>query len=165
MLPSSLYLLRKFVNFKWENFVKFAVCPKCASLYMLESCTRRIRGQIVSNICSHRPFKKGSKRECATALVTKVVWGSGKVCFYPQKLYCFIKSKDYLNGLESLKCVTVSVCESVKKGMGKVCFRAISEKVAVSRSELLKVCAVLAYFECAVLAYFECQCTRLIVFQ
>ena len=47
MLPSSLYLLRTFVNLKRDNFVKFAVCPKCASLYNLESCTKLVRGQIV----------------------------------------------------------------------------------------------------------------------
>ena len=77
------------MNLKRDNFVKFAVCPKCASLYKLESCTRHVGGQIVSNICSHKPFKKGSKRECGTALARKVVLGSGKVCFYPHKLYCF----------------------------------------------------------------------------
>ena len=46
-LPSSLYLLRKFVNLERDNFVKFAVCPKCASLYNLESCSRLVGGQIV----------------------------------------------------------------------------------------------------------------------
>ena len=35
-LPSSPYLLRKFVNLKYDNFIKFAVCPKCASLYNLK---------------------------------------------------------------------------------------------------------------------------------
>jgi len=99
MLPSSLHLLRQFVNLKRDNFVKFVVCPKCASLYKLESCTRRIRGQIVSNICSHRPFKKGSKRECGTALARKVVLGSGKVWFYPHKLYCFNTVIDQVEGL------------------------------------------------------------------
>ena len=99
MLPSSLYLLRQFVNLKRDNFVKFAVCPKCASLYKLESCTRHVGGQIVSNICSHKPFKKGSKRECGTALARKVVLGSGKVCFYPHKLYCFNSIIDQVEAL------------------------------------------------------------------
>ena len=99
MLPSSLYLLRQFVNLKRDNFVKFAVCPKCASLYKLESCTRHVGGQIVSNICSHKPFKKGSKGECGTALARKVVLGSGKVCFYPHKLYCFNSIIDQVEAL------------------------------------------------------------------
>ena len=38
MLPSSLYLLRKFVNLERDNFVKFAVCPKCASLFWRSDC-------------------------------------------------------------------------------------------------------------------------------
>ena len=99
MLPSSLYLLRQFVNLKHDSFVKFAVCPKCASLYKLESCTRRIGGQTVSNICSYRPCRKGSSRECGTALAEKVVLGSGKVCFYPHKLYCFNSVIDQVEGL------------------------------------------------------------------
>ena len=99
MLPSSLYLLRKFVNLKRDNFVKFAVCPKCASLYNLESCTKLVRGQIVSNICNHRPFSKGRNSECGTALARKVILASGKVCFYPHKIYCFNSLIDQVEGL------------------------------------------------------------------
>ena len=98
MLPSSLYLLRKFVNLKRDNLVKFAVCPKCASLYQLESCTRLVGAQIVSNICSHKPFNKGHFRECGTALARKVISGSGKVCFYPHKIYRFNTVIDQVEG-------------------------------------------------------------------
>ena len=87
MFPSSLYLLRKFVMFKRDDFVKFAVCPKCSSLYNLENCTRKVGENIVSNICSNKPFKKS--RECGAQLAKKVILSCGKVCFYPYKLYCF----------------------------------------------------------------------------
>ena len=99
MLPSSLYLLRKFVNLKRDDFLKFAVCPKCASLYQLDDCTRRVGGQIVSNTCTTKPFKKGGKRECGAALAKKVILASGKVCFYPHKLYCFKSIIDQVEGL------------------------------------------------------------------
>ena len=99
MLPTSLYLLRKFVNLNRDNFVKFAVCPKCASLYQLESCTRLVGGQIVSNICTRKAFTKGRNRECGTALARKVILRSGKVCFYPHKLYCFNSIIDQIEGL------------------------------------------------------------------
>ncbi|XP_068738174.1 uncharacterized protein [Montipora capricornis] len=99
MLPSSLYLLREFVNLKRDNFVKFAVCPKCASLYNLESCTRLVGGQIVSNVCSHRPFSKGRSSECGTALARRVILASGKVCFYPHRIYCFNSVIDQVEGL------------------------------------------------------------------
>lgn len=59
--PSSLYLLQKFVNLKRDNFVKFAVCPKCAALYQLNDSTRLVGGQIVSNVRTRRPFKKGKR--------------------------------------------------------------------------------------------------------
>ena len=64
MFPSSLYLLQKFVKLKRDNFVKFAVCPKCSSLYDLENCTRQVGGRTVSSICTSRPFKRGQKGEC-----------------------------------------------------------------------------------------------------
>ena len=89
MCPSSLYLLRKFVNLKRDNFVKFAVCPNCASLYQLKSCTRLVGGQIVLIIYSHNPFNKGHVRECGTGSARKVISGSGKKGFYPHKIYCF----------------------------------------------------------------------------
>ena len=97
MLPSSLYLLRQFVDFKRDNFVKFAVCPKCVSLYQLENCTRHVGDQIVSSICTYKPFR--SKRECGAALAQKVVLGSGKVYFYSHKLYGFNSVIDRVEGL------------------------------------------------------------------
>ena len=101
MLPSSLYLLRKFVNLERDNFVKFAVCPKCVSLYQLENCKRLVGSQIVSDICSHKPFNKGYVRECGTALARKVT--SGKVCFYPHIIYCFNSVIDQVEGLRKKK--------------------------------------------------------------
>ena len=87
------------MNFKRDNFIKFGVCPKCSSLYKLERCTRRVGGQIVSSNCTHVPFKKGRKSECGTPLAKKVVLGSGKVCFYPHKLYCFNSVINQVEGL------------------------------------------------------------------
>ena len=99
MLPSSLYLLRKFVNSKRDNFVKFAVCPKCAALYQLENCTRVVGGKIVPNLCSNKPFKKGRRGQCEEVLAKKVILGSGKVCFYPHKVYCFNSIIDQVENL------------------------------------------------------------------
>ena len=99
MFPSSLYLLRKFVRLKRDNFVKFAVCPKCSSLYDLDNCTREVGGRIVSNICTNIPFKKGRKGECGEAMARKVVLNSGKGCFYANKLYCFNSVIDQLEGV------------------------------------------------------------------
>ena len=41
----------------------------------------------------------GRNRECGTALARKVILGSGKVCFYPPKLYCFNSVIDQIEGL------------------------------------------------------------------
>ena len=83
--------------FKRDNFVKIAVCPKCASLYNLEKCTRKVGGQIVSNICSKKPFKKG--KECGASLAKKVILSYGKVSFFPHKLYCYNSVIDQVEGL------------------------------------------------------------------
>ena len=83
--------------FKRDNFVKMAVCPKCASLYNLEKCTRKVGGQIVSNICSNKPFKKG--KECGASLAKKVILSCGKVSFFPHKLYCYNSVIDQIEGL------------------------------------------------------------------
>ena len=99
IFPSSLYLLRKFVRIKRDNFVKFAVCPKCSSIYDLDNCTREVGGRIVLNICTNKPFKKGRRGERGEALARKVVLNSGKVCFYPNKLYCFNSVIGQLEGV------------------------------------------------------------------
>ena len=114
MRPSSLYLLRKFVNLKRDNFVKFVVCPKCASLYQLKNCTRLVGGQIVLIIYGQKPFNKGHVRECGTALARKVISGSGKVRFYPPKIYCFNSVIDQVKGLRKRPGVP-EMCEKWRK--------------------------------------------------
>ena len=46
-----------------------------------------------------KAFTKGRNRECGTPLARKVILGSGKVCFYPHKLYCFNSVIDQIEGL------------------------------------------------------------------
>ena len=41
---------------------------------------------------------KGCNRECGTALARKVILVSGKVCFYPHKLYRFNSVIDQIGG-------------------------------------------------------------------
>ena len=73
-LPSSPYLLRKFVNLKYDNFIKFAVCPKCASLYNLKV----VEGYLGVRL---------SQISVTTAHLAKVVWNSiGKKSYLSQ---CF----------------------------------------------------------------------------
>ena len=71
-------------------------------------------GQIVSNICSHKPFNKGHVRECGTALARKVISGSGKVRFYPPKIYCFNSVIDQVKGLRKRPGVP-EMCEKWRK--------------------------------------------------
>lgn len=99
MFPSSLYVARQFIKFDRDNFTKFAVCPKCCTLYHLDSCTVYVGNQKVPRICSVKPFAKGRIGECGATLARKVTLENGKVYFYPHKLYCV---SSIINQVESL---------------------------------------------------------------
>jgi len=99
MFPSSLYLVRQFLKFDRDNFTKFAVCPKCCTLYHLDDCTVYVGNQLVSKTCSVKAFPKGRTKECGATLAKKVTLASGKICFYPHKIYCF---SSIINQLETL---------------------------------------------------------------
>ena len=71
MLPTSLYLLRKFVNLNRDNFVKFAVCPKCASLYQLESCTRLVGGRPEGRGFNSHPGQSFSLSLCGPISISR----------------------------------------------------------------------------------------------
>lgn len=99
MFPSSLYVARQFIKFDRDNFTKFAVCPKCCTLYHLDSCTVYVGNQKVPRICSVKPFAKGRIGECGATLARKVTLENSKVYFYPHKLYCV---SSIINQVESL---------------------------------------------------------------
>jgi len=99
MFPSSLYLARQFIKFDRDNFTKYAVCPKCCTLYHLDDCTKYIGNQVVPKLCPVKPYPKGRTKECGASLARKVTLASGKICFYPHKLYCF---SSIINQVETL---------------------------------------------------------------
>ena len=85
-----------------------------SSLQSAQNVHQFFGGQIVSNICSHKPFNKGHVRECGTALARKVISGSGKVRFYPHKIYCFNSVIDQVKGLRK-RPVVPEMCEKRRK--------------------------------------------------
>ena len=85
-----------------------------SSLQSAQNVHQFFGGQIVSNICSHKPFNKGHVRVCGTALARKVISGSGKVRFYPHKIYCFNSVIDQVKGLRKRPGVP-EMCEKWRK--------------------------------------------------
>ena len=42
LLPNSLYMIRKYLGIKREDFQKYIVCPKCSAIYKPEDCVRTL---------------------------------------------------------------------------------------------------------------------------
>lgn len=61
IIPSSLYLLRKFASFDQDNFVKYAVCSKCSKLYDMKDCTEiNHRGQRIVKHCKQKQYPRSA---------------------------------------------------------------------------------------------------------
>ena len=95
IIPSSLYLLRKFACFDLDNFNKYAVCPKCSKLYDMKDCTETDhRGKRAVKHCKHKQYPRS--KTCGAPLAKKVVLNNGAEEFYPVKVYCYNSVKEKL---------------------------------------------------------------------
>ena len=95
IIPSSLYLLRKFASFDRDNFVKYAVCSKCAKLYDMKDCTEiDHQGKRIVKHCTHKQFPRSAT--CGAPLAKKVFLSNGTEQFYPLKVYCYNSVKEKL---------------------------------------------------------------------
>lgn len=66
IIPETLYMIQKNLGLQKDSFVKYAVCPKCKTLYTFDECVRRRpNGEAVSAKCSHvsYPCHPHQKRE------------------------------------------------------------------------------------------------------
>ena len=58
VFPSSLYMLKKKLNFSKDPFEKYVICPSCCSLYIFEECLETDRsGQKTPKTCNHIAFR------------------------------------------------------------------------------------------------------------
>ena len=101
-LPSSLYLLWRFLKIDRDNFVKYAVCPSCNSLYDIKDCIVSERGELKSKKCIFVRFLNHPQRwrkQCDEVLIKRVTLQSGKVVFYPRKIFSYKSVIQSLKGL------------------------------------------------------------------
>ena len=90
ILPSSLYLLRQFINLDRDYFTKYVVCPKCTKLYAYDACLKVDQNnRTVAKTCSNTFMSRGKKKICNAQLVKKVKLKDGKDQFYPINYYCY----------------------------------------------------------------------------
>lgn len=92
-LPSSLYLLKKFLGLHKHHFQKFVVCPKCNSLYNYDSAFERVGSRRVSkkrlfvDFPNHR--HRAYRKPCNEVLSKEIKCQDGKVKVYPKSVYCY----------------------------------------------------------------------------
>lgn len=88
IIPSSLYLLRKYASFDRDNFIKYAVCSKCCKLYNMKDCTEiDPLGRRVIKHCQQMKYARSAT--WGAPLAKKVVLSNGTEEFYPLKVYCY----------------------------------------------------------------------------
>ena len=70
IMPSSLYLPRRFVNLDRDYFTKYVVCPKCTKLYSYDSCLEATENnRTVAKRCSNTFTSRRQKKTCNAQLV------------------------------------------------------------------------------------------------
>jgi len=104
IIPETLYMIEKKLGLQKDSFIKYAVCPKCKTLYNFEKCIRqKPNGETVSAKCSHVEFprhpRQTGRRPCGTVLMKTMRSRTGKLLLYPKQVYCFKKITDSLQDL------------------------------------------------------------------
>lgn len=104
IIPETLYMIEKKLGLQKDSFIKYAVCPKCKTLYNFDKCIRRKpNGETVSAKCSHVSFprhtRQTGRRPCGTVLMKTMRSRTGKPFLYPKQVYCFQKITDALQDL------------------------------------------------------------------
>ena len=104
IIPQTLYSIVKNLCLHKDNFIKYAVCPKCITLYKFDDCIQwRPNGEEVSKKCRHvnyphHPHKR-RRKQCGTILMKTMRSKSGRTFLYPKQLYCFKKVTSSLEDL------------------------------------------------------------------
>ena len=88
LFPSSIYLLRQFINVDRDSFTKYVVCLKCTRLYHYDSCLTLDNNRTVAKRCSNLVTVSGKRQPCNAQLVRRVQLKDGKEQFYPIHHYC-----------------------------------------------------------------------------
>lgn len=85
-LPTALYSARKLLKTDWDNFMQYAVFPKCPKLYHTEDIIVNNGCQTFGKTCQHIAFPQAKRQRCCgSQLALKVVVRNGGIKFYDLK--------------------------------------------------------------------------------
>lgn len=106
-IPETLYMIQKNLGLQKDSFIKYAICPKCKTLYSFDESVRRRpkNGEVVSAKCSHVSYLRHPhqtrRRPCGSILMKTMRSRTGKTFLYPKQVYCLKKVTDSLQDLIS----------------------------------------------------------------
>ena len=108
--PTSLYSARNILRLH----DKYAVCPKCNSIYDTEQCIgKTASGSECSKHCWYVPFPNHPRRqlhkECGAQLLDSMHLRSGNVFFRPKKVFCYQSLKESITHLFQQEIFTESI--------------------------------------------------------
>ena len=92
-LPQNITAAKKLIEIECDNFTKYASCPKCHTLYLLDSCRLVSSDKSMrSRLCCHIKFpnhpKAHKRHPCDTPLMKIVRTVSGTTSLHAKQLYC-----------------------------------------------------------------------------
>lgn len=102
VIPTSVYMLRRFLLVDRDNFERFIVCPKCTKVYKRAECFTE--GNTLPELLHCNNIMRKTKRRtthCNQMMFRKVFLKGGDEAYYPLKTYCF---KSLIESLEDLLC-------------------------------------------------------------
>ena len=93
-------MLKKQLGFDQDKFVKYAVCPKCDTLYNFDDCYELRNRRRVSKNCAFVEFPNHRqlfhRTSCGEPLFREVTLKIGQTKLYPFKVYCYQSVTDTL---------------------------------------------------------------------
>ena len=101
ILPRSCLAAKKLIGIAGVPFSKYVTCPKCHSLYSIDSFKITLPDKtITSRFCSHVNFPHHPhllrRSPCNTQLMKTIRTSAGTTSLYPRQLYCYQSISSFL---------------------------------------------------------------------
>lgn len=100
IIPTSVYMLRKFLLVDRDNFVRYIVCPNCTKMYKYDDCF--IDDHTIPRLLKCNDILRQTKRKttyCNQIMFRKIILKGGDEAFYPRKVFCF---RSLIDSLEDI---------------------------------------------------------------
>lgn len=100
-LPRNVSTAKKFIGNSQDEFIKYASCSKCDSIYPLSACIEVTGASKSSKLCSFKKFPQHPqpfrRRPCNFPLMKRVRTSAGTITLHARRTFC------YRSLIESLK--------------------------------------------------------------